>query len=159
MDVTLQRSALPETDTQAERIFATFADLWPALAGGPWTDAARAALQRPMALPHRGVAFDAASRERLRAGGLGFTAQTLAARVHWAHRTRYERQPSIPIVSARTHQRGKPWRQHEMCRAQWQQLQLIRERDRLRKQRKREHDRAVERELQTMLPQRETVAR
>ena len=47
-----------------------------------------------------------------------------------------------------------------MCARQWQQLQAIRERDRLRKQRKSALDRAVEQELQTLLtqPQRETVA-
>jgi hypothetical protein len=83
-----------------------------------------------------------------------------AVREHQAHPTKYEKRLSIPPLTARTHQRGTRWRQHQMCRAQWQQLQEIRERDRLRKQRQREHDRAVEQELQTLLtqPQRETVA-
>lgn len=169
MAVTLQGSALPVADAQAERIFVTLAELQAALAGGPWTDAAHdrllAAWQSPMRIAHRGVAFDPATREQLRASYVGLAAQTrAAAREYWAHRTRYERQLHIPPASARTHQRGKPWRQHEMCARQWRQLQVIRERDRERRARKREHDRAVERELRTMLttparPQREKVAR
>ena len=84
-----------------------------------------------------------------------------AVREHRANPTRYEKQLDIPAAFAHSHQRGTRWRQHQMCRAQWQQLQQIRERDRERKARKREHDVAVEQELQTLLtqPQRETVAR
>jgi hypothetical protein len=68
------------------------------------------------------------------------------------------------LTRPETHQRGKPWQQHEMCGEQWQQLQVIRERDRERKAHQREHDWAVECELQTLLtspaqPQRETIAR
>jgi hypothetical protein len=86
-----------------------------------------------------------------------------ALREHQARPTKYEKRLNIPAAFAHSHQRGKPWRQHQMCRAQWAELQLIRERDRERRARQREHDVAVERELQTLLtspaqPQRETVA-
>lgn len=74
-----------------------------------------------------------------------------AVREHQARPTKYERRLDIPAAFAHSHQRGKPWRQHEMCRAQWAELQQIRERDRDRKARKREHDRVVERELQTIV--------
>jgi hypothetical protein len=111
----------------------------------------------------------AAVRAAMREGRLDFQVTGLrpdlanpeiiaAVEAHRTNPTRYERRLSIPALTARTHQRGKPWRQFEMCGEQWQQLQLIRERDRLRKQRERELDLAVERELQTLLPQRETVA-
>jgi hypothetical protein len=87
-----------------------------------------------------------------------------AVREHQARPTKYEKRLNIPAAFAHSHERGKPWRQFEMCAAQWQQLQAIRERDRDRKARKREHDRAVERELQTMVatsakPQRAMIAR
>jgi hypothetical protein len=84
----------------------------------------------------------------------------VAVREHQARPTRYEKRLNIPAAFAHSHERGKPWRQHEMCRAQWTELQVIRARDRERRARQREHDRAVERELQTLLtqPQRETVA-
>ena len=83
-----------------------------------------------------------------------------AVREHQARPTRYEKLLSIPAAFAHSHERGKPWQQHQMCARQWQQLQQIRGRDRERRARQREHDRAVERELQTLLtqPQRETVA-
>jgi hypothetical protein len=86
-----------------------------------------------------------------------------SARGRRTKRTRYERDLSIPTLSARTHVRGKPWRADQMCSAQWQQLQQIRAKDRERRARKREHDRAVEVELQTMTegpaqPAREPVA-
>jgi hypothetical protein len=111
----------------------------------------------------------AAVRDAVREGRLDFQVTGLrpdlanpeivaAVEEHQARPTRYEKLLNIPAAFARTHQRGTRWRQFEMCRAQWQQLQAIRERDRLRKQRKSELDRAVERELQEMLPQRETVA-
>jgi hypothetical protein len=72
------------------------------------------------------------------------------AQEHRAHAGRYERQLNMPYSSARTHERGKPWRADQMCSAQWQQLQEVRAHDRERRARKRERDRAVERELQTM---------
>jgi hypothetical protein len=116
----------------------------------------------------------AAVRAAVREGRLDFQATGLrpdlagpevlaAVREHQARPTKYEKLLSIPAAFAHSHERGKPWRQFEMCRAQWAELQQIRERDRLRKQRKRELDRAVERELQTLLtspaqPQRETIA-
>jgi hypothetical protein len=86
-----------------------------------------------------------------------------AVREHQAHPTKYERRLNVPPFTAHSHVRGKPWRQHEMCRAQWAALQQIRANDRARRARKREHDRAVEQELQTMVaspaqPQRETIA-
>jgi hypothetical protein len=112
----------------------------------------------------------AAVRAAVREGRLDLQVQRLrpdlaspevlaAVREHQARPTKYEKRLSIPPLTARTHQHGKPWRQFEMCRAQWADLQQIRERDRLRKQRKREHDVAVERELQEMLPRRERVTR
>jgi hypothetical protein len=87
-----------------------------------------------------------------------------AVREHQARPTKYERRLNIPAAFARTHQRGKPWQQHEMCRAQWQQLQLIRERDRERRARQREHDEAFENGLREMLeipmvPRRERIPR
>ena len=81
-----------------------------------------------------------------------------AVREHRANPTKYERRLNIPAAFAQSHERGARWQQHQMCSEQWRQLQLIRERDRERRGRQREHDRAVERELQTMLPQREMVA-
>jgi len=86
-----------------------------------------------------------------------------AVREHQAHPTKYERRLNIPPFTAHSHERGKPWRQFEMCRAQWAELQQIRANDRARRACKREHDRAVEQELQTMVaspaqPQRETIA-
>jgi hypothetical protein len=85
------------------------------------------------------------------------------ARGHRTKRTRYERDLAIPPASARTHVRGRVWRQDEMCPAQWRRLQEIRANDRARRARKLEHDRAVERELQIMTegpaqPAREPVA-
>ena len=86
-----------------------------------------------------------------------------AVREHQARPTRYEKLLSIPADFAHSHERGKPWRQFEMCRAQWADLQQIRANDRARRARKREHDEAFERELQTLLTSpatthRETVA-
>ena len=81
-----------------------------------------------------------------------------AVREHQAHPTRYEKLLNIPAAFAHNHERGKRWQQHQMCRAQWAELQQIRANDRERRARQREHDGAVEQELQTMLPQRETVA-
>ena len=86
-----------------------------------------------------------------------------AVREHQARPTRYEKLLSIPADFAHSHERGKPWRQFEMWRAQWAGLQQIRANDRARRARKREHDVAVERELQTIVatsakPQRETIA-
>ena len=72
------------------------------------------------------------------------------AQRHRAHAPRYERQLNMPYSSARTHERGKPWRADQMCSAQWQQLQEIRADDRARSARKRRHDRDVEVELQTL---------
>jgi hypothetical protein len=113
----------------------------------------------------------AAVRAAVREGRLDFQVQRprpdlaspeiiTAVREHRANPTRYEKRLNIPATFAHSHERGKPWRQHQMCAAQWQQLQLIRERDRERRARQREHDVAVERELQALLtqPQRETVA-
>jgi hypothetical protein len=116
----------------------------------------------------------AAARAAVREGRLDFPArrprpdlagpEVLAAvREHQARPTRYERRLDIPAAFAHSHERGKPWRQHEMCRAQWAELQQIRAKDRARRVRQREHDQAVERELQTLLtspaqPQRETIA-
>jgi hypothetical protein len=79
---------------------------------------------------------------------------------HRARATRYEKRLKMPPSSAYTHQRGTQWRPEQMCRAQWAKLQEIRTTDRERKARKRERDRAVERELQTMLtePRREKIA-
>jgi hypothetical protein len=117
----------------------------------------------------------AAVRDAVREGRLDFQVTGLrpdlagpeilaAVREHQAHPTRYEKLLSIPATFAHSHERGKPWRQFEMCRAQWAELQQIRARDRERRGRQREHDRAVERELQTMLtspeqPQRAMIAR
>jgi hypothetical protein len=116
----------------------------------------------------------AAVRAAVRDGRLTFPVQrprpdlagpevVTAVREHQAHPTRYEKQLDIPVAFAHSHERGKPWRQFEMCRAQWADLQQIRANDRARRARKREHDRAVEQELQTMVtspvqPQRETSA-
>lgn len=52
-------------------------------------------------------------------------------------RTRYERLLNIPPWLAATHKRGTPWRENQMCPAQWRQLQRIRERDRERRHRSR----------------------
>jgi hypothetical protein len=113
----------------------------------------------------------AAARAAVRDGRLDFQVQRprpdlasseifAAVREHQAHPTKYERRLNIPPFTAHSHERGKPWRQFEMCRAQWVALQQIRAKDRERRARQREHDAAVERELQTLLtqPQRETVA-
>jgi hypothetical protein len=116
----------------------------------------------------------AAVRAAMRDGRLDFQVQRprpdlaspeilAAVREHRAHATRYEKLLSIPAAFAQSHQRGKPWQQHQMCRAQWAELQQIRANDRARRARKREHDQAVKRELQTLLtspaqPQRETIA-
>jgi hypothetical protein len=86
----------------------------------------------------------AAVRAAMREGRLDFPVQrprpdlagpeTLAATsAHRANPTKYERRLNIPAAFAHSHERGKPWRQFEMCRAQWQQLQLIRQRDRERR--------------------------
>ena len=104
----------------------------------------------------------AAVRDAVRDGRLDFQVTGLrpdlanpeiiaAVEAHRARPTKYERRLSIPPLTAHSHERGTPWRQHEMCRAQWAELQLIRERDRERRARQREHDVAVERELQTLL--------
>jgi hypothetical protein len=72
-----------------------------------------------------------------------------AARERRAQRSRYERQLNIPAAAARTHERGTPWRQHEMCAGQWATLQQIRAKDRERRARKRErelHDAAAARD-------------
>jgi hypothetical protein len=90
----------------------------------------------------------AAVRAAVREGRLDFPVQrpradlaspeTLAAvREHQARPTRYEKQLDIPPLTAHSHQRGKPWRQFEMCRAQWADLQQIRANDRARRARKR----------------------
>ena len=76
--------------------------------------------------------------------------QMAAVREHQAHRTRYEKQLNMPALSASTHARGAVWRPEQMCSAQWRQLLQIRAHDRERRARKREHDRVVERELQTV---------
>jgi hypothetical protein len=55
--------------------------------------------------------------------------------------------------------RGAVWRSDQICAAQWLQLQEIRAKDRARRALKRERDRAVEVELQTMAsPARDKVA-
>jgi hypothetical protein len=113
----------------------------------------------------------AAVRAAVREGRLDFQVQRprpdlaspaifAAVREHQAHPTRYEKQLDIPAAFAHSHERGTPWQPDQMCRGQWAELQQIRARDRARRARKREHDRAVERELQTLLtqPQRETIA-
>jgi hypothetical protein len=113
----------------------------------------------------------AAVRAAVREGRLDFPAQRprpdlagpeifAAVREHQAHPTRYEKLLDIPAAFAHSHQRGKPWQQHQMCRAQWAELQQIRANDRERRARQRERNRAVEQELQTLLtqPKRETVA-
>ena len=82
-----------------------------------------------------------------------------AVREHQAHPTRYEKLLSIPALTAHSHERGTRWQPSQMCRQQWAALQQIRAKDRERRARQREHDRAVERELQTMLTRREKVAR
>jgi hypothetical protein len=120
-----------------------------------------------------GWALDAV-RAAVREGRLDFPARRprldlasseifAAVREHRANPTRYERRLNISAAFAQSHERGKPWRQHEMCRAQWAELQQIRANDRARRARQREHAVAVERELQTLLtspaqPQREAVA-
>jgi hypothetical protein len=116
----------------------------------------------------------AAVRAAVREGRLDFQVQRprpdlaspeilAAVREHQAHPTRYEKRLNIPAAFAHRHKRGKPWRQFEMCRAQWAELQQIRANDRARRARKREHDRAVEQKLQTMVatsakPQRAMIA-
>jgi hypothetical protein len=87
--------------------------------------------------------------DRIQAAASSELAEAIARERH-TPRSRYERQLAIPPLSARTHVRGRVWREEEMCSAQWQQLQQIRAKERARRARKREHDRAVERELQIM---------
>jgi hypothetical protein len=97
--------------------------------------------------------------EAQRRGALAARARMMAAvQAHAAHRSRYERELNIPPLSACRHERGARWQQHQMCRDQWAALQQIRAKDRQRRARKREHDLAVERELQTMLAQHVVVA-
>lgn len=74
----------------------------------------------------------------------------IESREHRAHATRYEKQLIVPCSTPRTRVRDTVWRLEEICAAQWQALQESRATDRERRARRREHDRTVERELQTM---------
>ena len=65
-----------------------------------------------------------------------------AVRAHEAAPTRYERRLHIPATSAFTHEPGTRWHQGQMCADQWRQLQVIRARDRERRQRQPEQVRS-----------------
>ena len=69
----------------------------------------------------------------------GANARVVAAvRAHEAAPTRYERQLRIHATSALAHETGHSWQPEQMCADQWRQLQVIRARDRERRQRRRE---------------------
>jgi hypothetical protein len=94
--------------------------------------------------------WEAEHKRRILNARAEFNRLRAAAEEHRARATRYEKQLRMPLFSAATHVRGTRWEPQHMCAAQWRQLLQIRAHDRERRARKREHDRAVERELQTM---------
>lgn len=65
-----------------------------------------------------------------------------AVRAHEAVPTRYERQLRIPATSACAREKGRRWQPGEMCADQWRQLEVIRARDRERRQHRREQVRS-----------------